>query len=175
MVLTILWLLYFLNKCVWECFPRMVRARNINIRETKCPMADRLRFSSFLETIKNIFHNHLRELIFTQFILYPSQIGESIILYSIIPLCLCSPVTFLSRHDFERIGIDTKASTARGIFAKISTTDLYQYMKVNCRRIDCPVIFRYRFNVPRCFITTILCGVSIARAEKIMFIGFQWI
>lgn len=71
MVLTILRPLYFLNKCVRECFPRMVRARNINIRETKCPLAGRLRFSSFLETIKNIFHNHLRELIFTQFILYP--------------------------------------------------------------------------------------------------------
>lgn len=150
----------------------MVRARNINIRETKCPLTDRLRFSSFLQTIKNIFHNHLRELIFTQFILYPSRIGESIILYSIISLCcaLLSPF-FLGTISSES-RIDTKA-TARGIFAKISTAYLYQYMKVNCRRIDHPVIFRYRFNVPRCFITTILCTVSIARAEKIMFIGFQ--
>lgn len=78
-----------------------------------------------------------------------SQIVESIIPRSSRFVVLAFAL-FISQYDFDRIG--TIKATARGIFVKISTANLYQYEKVNCHRtdsIDRSVIFRYRFNALR--------------------------
>jgi len=105
MVLTILYDRYIFSTNACESVFLEWWERGISIFETKCPLLGRLRFPSFLETIKNIFHNHLRELIFTQFILYP-QISESIILHWFISLCRA----LLSRFFLDTVSSESASN-----------------------------------------------------------------